>query len=220
MADAASLWFGLFVVEVALRKIRDDARRPALRAMVDDLGRLRRPIVHVLSLLLWQTATPADLPHMKAAAAGSGDVSEVLARLHLTASPAAMLELGILTGPHLTWWQVITRTLSPSALRLDVLIARYVSIADAEMLAALQALENCIFMDFVTGRLVFDDDKCLVIFWRSLIQSLAILDERLTIALREHEGRDAVLGPNSYIDFAIGQIEKGSFPPVGWLHPR
>jgi hypothetical protein len=212
VADAAALWFGLFVVEVASEKGRADARKPAHRAMVDDLVRLRTPVTHVLSLLLWETATPSDIPSLRAALRGEGDVAKILARRRLTTSPALMRQLGILSGPQLTWWQVINKALSPQALRLEVLIARYVGVADATTLAALQGLEVCLFMDVLRGRILFDDDLILEVFWRSLIQSLAALDAELEAALMLHEDRGAVLGPASYIDFPLGQIEKGEKP--------
>lgn len=210
VADMASLWFGLFVVEIALEKDRADMRKPARKAMVDDLIRLRRPITHVLSLILWDAATPDDLPELRLVAKGDGDIAKILARRRLTRSPAPMLQLGVLSGPKLTWWQAINLALSPDALRLEVLIARYITVADAPTLAALQRLEASLFMDVLRGRLVFDDDIMLESFWRDLIQSLAALDAELEIALREHIDRGAVLGAASYINFVVGQIERGS----------
>ena len=93
-------------------------------------------------------------------------------------------------------------------LRFEVLIARYINVADAPTLAALQGIETCLFMDVLRGMLVFDDDIILEVFWRSLIQSLAKLDIELSAMLELHEDRGALLGPASYVDQAIDFIER------------
>jgi hypothetical protein len=123
-----------------------------------------------------------------------------------------MKQLGIFSGLQLTWWQVINSALSPHALRLEVLIARYISVADAAMLAALQRLEICQFMDMLRGQLGFDDDIILEVFWRSLLQSVAALDKELENAVAQHDDRGAVLGPASYIDLAIQFLADGIKP--------
>lgn len=209
VADALALWFGLFVVEVALEKGRADARKPAHRAMLDDLLRLRQPISQILFLLLWETATKGDIETLHAASRGQCDVAAILARRKLTTSPAPLRQLGILSGPQLTWWQVINVTLSPNSLRLEVLIARYINVADAPTLAALQGIETCLFMDILRGRIIFDDDVILEVFWRSLIQSVANLDISISEMLEPHDDRGAVLGPASYVDQALQFIEQG-----------
>jgi hypothetical protein len=206
VADSAALWFGLFVVEVAVEKGRADARRPAHRAMVDDLVRLRGPVDHILMLLLLETARPVDAPTLQAALKGEGDVAKILSRRRLTTSPAPMMQLGVISGGQLTWWQVIHHALSPDALRLEVLIARYIGVADAPTLAALQGLEVCIFSDVLRGRISFDDDIILEVFWRSLIQSLAALDQELYAALDHHADRAAVLGSDMYVKFVLDSL--------------
>lgn len=208
VADALALWFGLFVVEVALEKGRADVRKPAHRAMVHDLIRLRMPISQILFVLLWETATKDDLETLRAASRGECDVANILARRKLIPSQAPMRQLGIF-GQQLTWWQVINAGLSPRALRLEVLIARYISVADAATLSALQGIETCLFMDVLQGKIAFDDDIILDVFWRSLIQSLAALDIELAAMLRQHGDLGATLGPATYIDMVIDFIERG-----------
>lgn len=208
MADAIALWFGLFVVEAAIEKGRAEARRPAHRALIHDLVRVRQPITHLLSLLVGEVVNSDDLPALRVAIKREGDVAAMLARRRLTTSPAPMRQLGILSGPQLTWWQIINSALTPQALRLEVLIARYVTVADAPTLAALQELEVCLFMDVLRGRTAFDDDLILEVFWRSLIQSLDALDRELERALADHDDIDALLGPGAYLGFAIDQIAR------------
>jgi hypothetical protein len=209
LADAISLWFGLFVVDLALAKGRAEAELPAHRAMVDDLVRVRSPISQVLMLFLWEAATMADIPEMRLAARGEGDVAEILSRKAL-ASPAPMRKLGLITGPQASWKDVIFRGLSPEALRLESLIARYITVADSPILAALQGLETSMFADVMRGRIVYADDAILrVVMWRSLIQSLAALDTELEVALTRHPDRGAALGPASYVDLAITFVEQG-----------
>jgi hypothetical protein len=216
-ADVLALWFALFAIDIALEKGRAEANRPAHRAMVDDLLRLRRPIDHVLSLMLAETAGPADLPHLSEVAKGHGDVATILARKRLMTSPAPVRQLGWINGPEISWWDAIRLILSPTALRLDILIARYVSVANAETLAALQGLETSAFADFLRGQLSFDDDIVLEIFWRSLIQSLAKLDAELALALEQHDDRGAIVGPPSYLAMAMrrlaDQAERAALDP-------
>ena len=212
VADCAALWFGLFVVEVAVTKGRAEADKPAHRAMVDDLLRLREPINHILFLLLLETATMADAEVLRAAHRGEVDVAMILTRRKLTSSLAPMRQLGVLGGPQLTWQQVVWTYLSPQALRPETLIARYIAVADSPTLAALQGLETCFFMDTIRGRFPFDDDIVLEIFWRSLIQSLAALDKELGLALDQHEDRGAILGHAPYAEMALGFIERRETP--------
>lgn len=201
VADSAALWFGLFVVEVGLTKGRADADKPAHKAMVDDLLRLRQPIDRILYLVLLETATKADVEVMRAAHRGEGDVAAILARLPLTTSPAPMrLLLGHRTGPQQSWKEAIFTYLSPQALRLETLIARYVGVADAPMLAALQGLETCLFMDVIRGIFPFDDKLMREVFWRSLVESLSALDKELGLALDQHDDRGSLPGHASYAD--------------------
>lgn len=85
LADALALWFGLFVVEVAVELARVEARRPAHRAMIDDLLRVRQPIGQILMLALWQAGHVGDLPTMRAASRSDGEVAHILERVRLIA---------------------------------------------------------------------------------------------------------------------------------------
>jgi hypothetical protein len=207
VSDAIALWFGLFIVERALDQGRRAARKPAHQAMVDDLARLRLQVHRILFVMLIDTATESDFPVMRAAATRDGDVAEILARRRLTTSPAPMRLLGILSGPQLTWQQVIWAVLSPQALRLETLVSRYMTVADAPTLAALQAFEAAVFTQVIEGRLVFDDDVILEIFWRSMIQCLSDLDDEIAIALTRHDDRAVSTGPASYVLSALEHIQ-------------
>jgi hypothetical protein len=208
VSDAIALWFGIFVIDIALERQRAEERKPAHQAMVMDLLRLRMPITHILFLLLKETATKADLPVLREALAGNGDVAAILARRALAeAAPARML--GILDGRKPSWKTVVFAGLSPQALRLDVLIARYVSVADVRLLAALQGLETCLLMDLICGRMTFEDvDHLREVMWRSLIQSLDKLDVELRPAMEFASGAKAVLGRDAYMMIAIEWIEQ------------
>lgn len=211
VADMVSLWFALFIVEIALEKDRSEIQKPARRAMMSDLIRMRRPIVHVMSLLLWDVAEQHDLPELRRAARGEGDIASILARQNLMQSPAPMRQLGVLSGRQMTWWEYISKALSPTALRLDIIIARYVSVADSKLLSTLQEFESSIFMDVLIGKILFDDDVIKEIFWRSIIQSIASFDMQIEEGLAEHNDISTITGPSSYIDFAVEQIERGNF---------
>lgn len=205
LSDCLMLGFGLFIVETALAKGRAEVQKPAREAMINDLLRMRGQVDRILFLMLRETANADDLPTLRAAAERDGDVAEILARRRLTTSPAPMRTLGILNGSQLTWQQVIWSGLSPRALRLETLIARYMTVADAQMLAALQQFESTIFTEVIEGRLVFDDNIMLEIFWRSMIQCLAGLDDELSLAMvREERGS---LRPAQYVDLAMTSME-------------
>lgn len=209
LADSISLWFGYFAIQVALAKERAETERPAHRAMVDDLLRMRSSISQILMLFLCEAATRTDIPQMQAAAHSEGDVAEIMARKALS-DPAPMQRLGLVTAPQQSWKNIIFHGLSPQALRLETLIARYVTVADSPVLAALQGLETSMFADYLRGRLVYSDNPISnLMLWRSLIHSLTALDEELEGALAQHTDRGARLGPGSYIDLAINFVEGG-----------
>lgn len=226
-ADALALLFATYIVQRVLAEAAEKTNAPAHKAMVDDLLRLHQQVDRFVFLALRETTTEAELDVLRAAARGEGDVSEIIARLPL-AAPAPMDLLGWRDQPQATWGQVIARGLSPTALRLETLIARYTSTADPKLRAALHAVENSLLMDFLRGQLRPGGSHLHPIFWRSLFQSMAKVYAELGPAMDRHADRGSINGPAPYLEGSIHFLEQGVwakersegklkvYPPVRW----
>lgn len=213
-SDALALWFGLFVVDISLEKAREESRLPVHQAMVRDVQRLIQPIDQILMLATWCTAEPSDIPTLREAANRRRDVEEILARLDLN-SPAPKAQLAIFTPGTVRWREVIFGGLSPKALRLEILIARYVATGDPQLVAAMQALETCLFLEAIRGRIVFSGKYVPAAYWGSLLQSYAGLRAALEPALAIHQDVGKGLGAGPYAELAANFIERGDLrPPV------
>lgn len=208
LADAIALCFGLFVIDRALAQAAEEAHAPAHKAMVDDLMRLHRQVDRTVFLILRETATEADLDVIRAAARGDGDVAEIMARLPL-AAPAPMRLIGWIGAPQMTWGQAIVALLSPTSLRLETLIARYIGTADVKMLAAIQGLESSLMMDLMRGEARPGGSHILAVFWRSLFQSMESVYRELGPAIDRYEDRGAIKGFAPYLQTPLHFLDEG-----------